>query len=111
MSGCRVAARAFVGMHDFGSFAPVADRSDEESSTRRAARAARVRRRRFALILIGVEGSHFLLEDVRRTVGAARGIVTRHGSTCRSATLNGLRVFSESASRYSACRRMVRSSA
>lgn len=61
------AAQAFVGMHDFGAFA-VADRQDEETSTR-----VLLERLDFAvdgsLILIGVEGSHFLWRMVRRLVG------------------------------------------
>lgn len=63
----RRAAAGFVGMHDFGAFA-VADRGDEDASTR-------VLLERLdlvqdgALILIGVEGSHFLWRMVRRLVG------------------------------------------
>lgn len=63
----RVAAEAFVGMHDFGAFA-VADRVEEEASTR-----VLLERLEFvvdgSLILIGVEGSHFLWRMVRRLVG------------------------------------------
>jgi tRNA pseudouridine38-40 synthase len=61
------AAAAFVGMHDFGAFA-VADRHDEETSTR-----VLLERLDFtvdgSLILVGVEGSHFLWRMVRRLVG------------------------------------------
>jgi tRNA pseudouridine38-40 synthase len=63
----REAAGSFVGMHDFGAFA-VAERGDEETSTR-------VLLERLALaedgslLLIGVEGSHFLWRMVRRLVG------------------------------------------
>ena len=61
------AAAAFVGMHDFAAFA-VADRGDEEASTR-----VLLERLDFAtdgaLILVGVEGSHFLWRMVRRLVG------------------------------------------
>ncbi len=61
------AAQAFIGMHDFGAFA-VADRGDDESSTR-----VLLERLDFAvdgsLILVGVEGSHFLWRMVRRLVG------------------------------------------
>ncbi len=61
------AAQAFIGMHDFGAFA-VADRHDEETSTR-----VLLERLDFAvegsLILVGVEGSHFLWRMVRRLVG------------------------------------------
>jgi len=61
------AAQAFIGMHDFGAFA-VADRHDEEGSTR-----VLLERLDFvvegSLILVGVEGSHFLWRMVRRLVG------------------------------------------
>lgn len=61
------AARGFVGLHDFGAFA-AADRGDEDSSTR-----VLLERLDFAadgaLILITVEGSHFLWRMVRRLVG------------------------------------------
>jgi len=63
----RAAAESFVGMHDFGAFA-VADRGDEDASTR-----VLLERLEFgvdgSLILIGVEGSHFLWRMVRRLVG------------------------------------------
>ena len=63
----RAAAESFVGMHDFGAFA-VAERGDEEASTR-----VLLERLEFvvdgSLILIGVEGSHFLWRMVRRLVG------------------------------------------
>ena len=63
----QAAAEAFVGMHDFGAFA-VADRGDEDASTR-----VLLERLEFgvdgSLILIGVEGSHFLWRMVRRLVG------------------------------------------
>lgn len=61
------AAQTFIGMHDFGAFA-VADRHDEETSTR-----VLLERLDFvvegSLILVGVEGSHFLWRMVRRLVG------------------------------------------
>lgn len=61
------AAQLFIGMHDFGAFA-VADRSGEDASTR-----VLLERLDFAaegsLILVGVEGSHFLWRMVRRLVG------------------------------------------
>jgi tRNA pseudouridine38-40 synthase len=61
------AAQRFVGMHDFAAFA-VAERNDEEASTR-------VLLERLecvadgSLIVISVEGSHFLWRMVRRLVG------------------------------------------
>ena len=61
------AARGFVGMHDFGAFA-VAERDEHEGSTR-----VLLERLDFAtegaLILVAVEGSHFLWRMVRRLVG------------------------------------------
>ena len=61
------AAEAFLGMHDFGAFA-ITDRNDEDASTR-----VLLERLDFAvdgsLILVGVEGSHFLWRMVRRLVG------------------------------------------
>jgi tRNA pseudouridine38-40 synthase len=63
----RQAAQAFVGMHDFGAFA-VEDRQNEEASTR-----VLLEHLDFivdgSLILVGVEGSHFLWRMVRRLVG------------------------------------------
>src|SRR5215212_5965694 len=61
------AAAGFVGMHDFGAFA-ASDHDGGETSTR-----VLLDRLDFAvegsLILIGVEGSHFLWRMVRRLVG------------------------------------------
>ena len=63
----RETASAFVGLHDFAGFA-VAARDDDDTSTR-------VRLERIdiqsdgALVLFGVEGSHFLWRMVRRLVG------------------------------------------
>ena len=61
------AAAAFVGLHDFGAFAAI-DRDDEEASTK-----VLLERLDFAaegsLLLVGVEGSHFLWRMVRRLVG------------------------------------------
>jgi tRNA pseudouridine38-40 synthase len=63
----RQAAEAFVGMHDFGAFA-VADRHDEDASTR-----VLLEKLDFvvdgSLLLVRVEGSHFLWRMVRRLVG------------------------------------------
>jgi tRNA pseudouridine38-40 synthase len=63
----QTAAASFVGMHDFAAFA-VSDRHDEEASTR-----VLLERLDFAtdgaLILVGIEGSHFLWRMVRRLVG------------------------------------------
>ncbi|MGE3955808.1 MAG: tRNA pseudouridine(38-40) synthase TruA [Vicinamibacterales bacterium] len=61
------AAAAFIGMHDFAAFA-VADRVDEEASTRVLLERLDLRAEG-ALLLVGVEGSHFLWRMVRRLVG------------------------------------------
>jgi tRNA pseudouridine38-40 synthase len=66
------AAASFVGMHDFGAFA-VTDRGDDEPSTR-----VLLERLEFgvegSLILIGIEGSHFLWRMVRRLVGVLAAV-------------------------------------
>ena len=68
LDAMRGAARAFVGMHDFASFSA---RDDEES----AGQSSRVLLERLeiavdgSLVLIVVEGSHFLWKMVRRLVG------------------------------------------
>ena len=67
----REAGRAFVGMRDFKSFAVVEDREDA-GETARSTRVL-VDRLDFVddgdLVLVGVEGSHFLWKMVRRMVG------------------------------------------
>jgi len=67
----REAARAFVGMRDFKSFAVVEDR-EEVGETARSTLVL-VDRLDFVedgdLVLVGVEGSHFLWKMVRRMVG------------------------------------------
>ncbi|MBS1820240.1 MAG: tRNA pseudouridine(38-40) synthase TruA [Acidobacteria bacterium] len=63
----RDTARHFVGLHDFGAFA-VADRSNEDASTR-----VLLEGLEFVvdgdLVLVAIEGSHFLWRMVRRLVG------------------------------------------
>jgi tRNA pseudouridine38-40 synthase len=72
MDGMRKTASAFVGMHDFSSFA-VAERESDESS-------ALVKLERLdlvvegALVLVVVEGSHFLWRMVRRLVGVLAAV-------------------------------------
>src|SRR5262245_4358564 len=61
------AAAAFVGMHDFASFA-VADASDEDRSSQVLLEQLQIINDG-ALTLIAVEGSHFLWRMVRRLVG------------------------------------------
>jgi tRNA pseudouridine38-40 synthase len=69
------AAASFVGMHDFGAFA-ISDRGDEDASTR-----VLLERLDFgvegSLMLIGIEGSHFLWRMVRRLVGVLVAIGRR----------------------------------
>jgi len=67
----REAGRAFVGMRDFKSFAAVEDRDDAGETARSTL--VLVDRLDFVedgdLVLVGVEGSHFLWKMVRRMVG------------------------------------------
>jgi tRNA pseudouridine38-40 synthase len=67
----REAGRAFVGMRDFRSFAVVEDR--EEAGETARSTLVHVDRLDFVedgdLVLVGVEGSHFLWKMVRRMVG------------------------------------------
>ena len=69
----RQAAEAFVGMHDFTSFTP--DFAENEDPDGSAHRSTLVLLQRLDiveegdLILVGVEGSHFLWKMVRRIVG------------------------------------------
>lgn len=67
----RLAAQAFVGRRDFQSFTPDARAEEEETETRSTL--VLVERLEIAedgdLILIAIEGSHFLWKMVRRIVG------------------------------------------
>jgi tRNA pseudouridine38-40 synthase len=67
----REAGRAFVGMRDFRSFAVVEDR--EEAGETARSTLVHVDRLDVVedgdLVLVGVEGSHFLWKMVRRMVG------------------------------------------
>jgi tRNA pseudouridine38-40 synthase len=62
------AARGFVGMHDFAAFA-VADRGSAEEGSTRVLLERLDLVSEGSLIVIGVEGSHFLWRMVRRLVG------------------------------------------
>lgn len=66
------AAASFIGLHDFGSFA-AADRDDAEASTRVLLERLEVRAHG-SLLLVGVEGSHFLWRMVRRLVGVLAAV-------------------------------------
>ena len=59
------AARLFVGMHDFGSFS---DRSAEQGSTQVLVEGVSLAKV-WDLVLIRIQGSHFLWKMVRRMVG------------------------------------------
>ena len=102
----RDTARAFVGMHDFGAFA-VADRDDSDASTR-----VLLEKLEFgvegSLLLVGVEGSHFLWRMVRRLVGvlvavgrgdidrtAAAGLLDGHSELPAKLTAPGSGLFLE----------------
>lgn len=61
------AASALVGLHDFGAFAAV-DRDDQTTSTRVLLERLDIVSSG-ALVLVGVEGSHFLWRMVRRLAG------------------------------------------
>jgi tRNA pseudouridine38-40 synthase len=63
----RQSASAFIGLHDFAGFAVTA-RDDDETSTRVQLERIDIQREG-ALVLLGVEGSHFLWRMVRRLVG------------------------------------------
>jgi tRNA pseudouridine38-40 synthase len=76
------AAQAFVGMHDFRSFAVVERRpraAREEDDTPASTLVAIERLavlERGALVLVGIEGSHFLWRMVRRLVGVLAEVGT-----------------------------------
>jgi tRNA pseudouridine38-40 synthase len=63
----RTAADAFVGMHDFSSFAAIDRDEDDVKGVVRLEQLAIVREG--SLIIVNVEGSHFLWRMVRRIVG------------------------------------------
>jgi tRNA pseudouridine38-40 synthase len=63
----RAAAHAFVGMHDFSSFRARDEKGDDDSPLVRVERVDIVAEG--ALLLVVVEGSHFLWKMVRRLVG------------------------------------------
>ena len=74
----RLAAQAFVGMRDFRAFTPEVTPEDDESTDPTSGMGARstvvlLERLEIAedgdLILVGIEGSHFLWKMVRRIVG------------------------------------------
>jgi tRNA pseudouridine38-40 synthase len=65
----RAAARAFVGLRDFKSFAETDDRqTDDPKSTRVLVERVEIVEEG-DLLLIGIDGSHFLWKMVRRIVG------------------------------------------
>jgi tRNA pseudouridine38-40 synthase len=80
----RVAA-GFVGKHDFASFA-VEDRDDKETSTLVLLERLEIVEQG-ALLLVVVEGSHFLWRMVRRLVGVLAAVGTGEMSEAEAAAL------------------------
>jgi tRNA pseudouridine38-40 synthase len=80
----REAAAAFVGMRDFGSFSA----EDKKTAERKASTLVLINRLEIAedgdLVLVAVEGSHFLWKMVRRIVGVlveiGRGALDREAA-------------------------------
>jgi len=72
VAGMRVAAAAFVGMRDFQSFA-ASDDDESHPGERRRSTLVLIDRLEIVesgdLVLVGIEGSHFLWKMVRRIVG------------------------------------------
>jgi tRNA pseudouridine38-40 synthase len=68
----RHAAQAFVGTHDFSSFRARDDKGDDDSPLVRVERLDIVEEG--ALILVVVQGSHFLWKMVRRVVGVLAAV-------------------------------------
>jgi tRNA pseudouridine38-40 synthase len=100
----REAAGAFVGMRDFQSFAAGDD--DEGSGRDERRRSTRVLINRLEivesedLILVGIEGSHFLWKMVRRIVGVL--VETGRGALDPAAAAAFLRESSEAPARLTA---------
>ena len=72
----REAARAFIGMHDFASFA-VKERDKERDADEQSSRVLLERLELIqegAILLVSVEGSHFLWRMVRRLVGVLAAV-------------------------------------
>jgi tRNA pseudouridine38-40 synthase len=69
----RLAARAFVGMRDFRAFTALSAGDDDDAGGRERSTVVLVERLDIVeegdLILVGVEGSHFIWKMVRRIVG------------------------------------------
>jgi tRNA pseudouridine38-40 synthase len=95
----RAAARAFVGMHDFASFSARDDSDDADRSS-----AVLLERLEVAtegsLVLVVVEGSHFLWKMVRRLVGVL--VAVAQGGMTPAAAAGLLRSDSEAPARLTA---------
>jgi tRNA pseudouridine38-40 synthase len=85
----REAARMFVGMHDFSSFA-VAEKDAEESSSLVLLERLEIAHEG-ALILVAIEGSHFLWRMVRRMVGVLVAVGRRELEPAVAASFLGER--------------------
>jgi tRNA pseudouridine38-40 synthase len=99
----REAGRAFVGMRDFQSFAAA---DDDEGTPGQADRSTLVLIERLAvveaedLVLIGIEGSHFLWKMVRRIVGVL--VETGRGALDPAAAATFLRESSDAPAKLTA---------
>ena len=99
----REAGRAFVGMRDFQSFAA---KDDDEGSPRQADRSTLVLIDGLAvveaedLVLVGIEGSHFLWKMVRRIVGVL--VETGRGALDPAAAATFLRESSDAPAKLTA---------
>ena len=99
----REAGRAFVGMRDFQSFAAS---DDDEGSPGQADRSTLVLIDRLAiveagdLVLVGIEGSHFLWKMVRRIVGVL--VETGRGTLDPAAAATFLRESSDAPAKLTA---------
>jgi tRNA pseudouridine38-40 synthase len=100
----RDAARAFVGMRDFKSFTALDARDDEYAGVPPPSTLVLVDRLDIvedgSLLLIGIEGSHFLWKMVRRIVGALAEI--GRGGAAPDAALQWIREASEAPARLTA---------
>ena len=103
VSRMREAGRAFVGMRDFQSFAAS---DDDEGSPGRTDRSTLVLIDRVAvveddeLVLVGIEGSHFLWKMVRRIVGVL--VETGRGALDPAAAATFLRESSDAPAKLTA---------
>jgi tRNA pseudouridine38-40 synthase len=100
----REAAGAFVGMRDFQSFAASDDDEGSSRNERRRSTLVLIDRLEIVesgdLVLVGIEGSHFLWKMVRRIVGVL--VETGRGALDPAAAATFLRESSEAPARLTA---------